>query len=232
MAIGVFSHLSSCTVEEDIPLSQVGNTFSLSSLKIRVKNLALALFLFPFDHELDRRRIVPRTTPDGPISQTKKTVRGHGVIIALNPFKQTHSYWLSLSTETLTRQLWGVASFLAPLPPPPPPRHRVQQPIAYQNRWDPSDQSGSGDDSDGGTSDSVGISNQSEFLPFEREDPVGEAVGVTEEVLAFAMNIAHHPETWLDFPLEEEDDIDDVREHSLFNCRIDFVFLPELRYLM
>ena len=35
---------------------------------------------------------------------------------------------------------------------------------------------------------------------------VGDAVGVTEEVLAFAMNIAYHPETWLDFPLEEEDE--------------------------
>ncbi|GFS44136.1 BSD domain-containing protein [Actinidia rufa] len=116
---------------------------------------------------------------------------------------------LSEFTETLTRQLWGVASFLAPPPPPPPPpppRQRVHRPIAYRNRWEPSDQSGSGDDSDGGASDSVGISNQSEFP----EDPVGEAVGVTEEVLAFAMNIAHHPETWLDFPLEEEDDIDAI----------------------
>ena len=116
---------------------------------------------------------------------------------------------LSEFTETLTRQLWGVASFLA-APPPPSPRHPVQRSIAYRNRWDPSDQSSSGDDSDGGSSDSVGISNQSEFLPFEREDLVGEAVGVTEEVLAFAMNIAHHPETWLDFPLEEKDDIDDL----------------------
>ena len=33
------------------------------------------------------------------------------------------------------------------------------------------------------------------------------AVGVTEEVLAFARNIAMHPETWLDFPLDEEEDL-------------------------
>jgi hypothetical protein len=34
------------------------------------------------------------------------------------------------------------------------------------------------------------------------------AVGITEEVLTFAMNIAMHPETWLDFPIDEEDDTD------------------------
>jgi hypothetical protein len=34
------------------------------------------------------------------------------------------------------------------------------------------------------------------------------AVGITDEVLAFARNIAMHPETWLDFPLDEEEDLD------------------------
>ncbi|KAK9065676.1 hypothetical protein SSX86_015077 [Deinandra increscens subsp. villosa] len=44
-----------------------------------------------------------------------------------------------------------------------------------------------------------------------REDEVEkiEAVGVREEALAFARNISHHPETWLDFPLSEEEDDDD-----------------------
>lgn len=37
---------------------------------------------------------------------------------------------------------------------------------------------------------------------------LGGAVGITEEVLAFARNIAMHPETWLDFPLDEEEDLD------------------------
>ena len=46
----------------------------------------------------------------------------------------------------------------------------------------------------------------SDFRTSEAEDRIGDAVGVTEEVLAFAINIAHQPETWLDFPLEEEDD--------------------------
>ncbi|CAA0834630.1 Zn-dependent exopeptidases superfamily protein [Striga hermonthica] len=31
----------------------------------------------------------------------------------------------------------------------------------------------------------------------------------SEEVLAFARDIAHHPETWLDFPFPEEDEFDD-----------------------
>jgi len=37
---------------------------------------------------------------------------------------------------------------------------------------------------------------------------LGGAVGITDEVLAFARNIAMHPETWLDFPLDEEEDLD------------------------
>ncbi|OEL34490.1 hypothetical protein BAE44_0004497 [Dichanthelium oligosanthes] len=33
-----------------------------------------------------------------------------------------------------------------------------------------------------------------------------DVIGITEEVLAFATNIARHPETWLDFPLLPDDD--------------------------
>ena len=33
-------------------------------------------------------------------------------------------------------------------------------------------------------------------------------VGITDEVLAFARNIGMHPETWLDFPIDEEEDLD------------------------
>ncbi|KAI8550105.1 hypothetical protein RHMOL_Rhmol06G0078500 [Rhododendron molle] len=103
-------------------------------------------------------------------------------------------------TETLTRQLWGVASFLAPPPPPPPPplppyHNRIDQAVADRDHWEHRDQS----------------RNEVESPPLELEDEiVGVAAGVTEEVLAFAMNIAHHPETWLDFPMEEEDDVDDL----------------------
>ncbi|CAK9167534.1 unnamed protein product, partial [Ilex paraguariensis] len=43
------------------------------------------------------------------------------------------------------------------------------------------------------------------------EDQIVDVVGITEEVLAFARNIAHHPETWLDFLLSEEKDINGMR---------------------
>lgn len=141
--------------------------------------------------------------------------------------------------DTLTRQLWGVASFLAP----PPSRTWAVGSVFDRQQCEPSDQSFSGAVSDEEAPDSVGFrggvgeiggrlrsaianpsSNReaseiahmdSEFLPFRSDgrDSVEEydfdgIPGITEEVLAFARNIAHHPETWLDFPLEEEDDLD------------------------
>lgn len=51
----------------------------------------------------------------------------------------------------------------------------------------------------------------SSLLPFAR-DMVGEfpgreaVVGLTDEVVAFANNIAMHPETWLDFPLPDDEE--------------------------
>ena len=33
-------------------------------------------------------------------------------------------------------------------------------------------------------------------------------VRITDEVLAFARNIGMHLETWLDFPIDEEEDLD------------------------
>ena len=33
-------------------------------------------------------------------------------------------------------------------------------------------------------------------------------VGITDKVLAFARNNRMHPETWLDFPIDEEEDLD------------------------
>ncbi|KAL3525581.1 hypothetical protein ACH5RR_013953 [Cinchona calisaya] len=49
----------------------------------------------------------------------------------------------------------------------------------------------------------------------------GGAVGVTDEVVSFVRDIAMHPETWLDFPLPDNDDNDDFnmsdtqQEHAL-----------------
>lgn len=57
----------------------------------------------------------------------------------------------------------------------------------------------------------------SNFLQFGSEEEALEArsaVGVTDEVLAFARNISMHPETWLDFPLPDDDDSDGT--HFLF----------------
>ncbi|KAK4860577.1 hypothetical protein QYF36_026477 [Acer negundo] len=104
--------------------------------------------------------------------------------------------------QTLTRQFWGVASFLAP-------------PADSNSNLDesrPSDQSDEEDPVNSG----IGVSEMdTNNLPFRSEENEEEeeeelaAVGITDEVLAFATNIAHHPETWLDFPLDEEDDLDD-----------------------
>ncbi|KAJ6722267.1 BSD DOMAIN-CONTAINING PROTEIN [Salix koriyanagi] len=156
--------------------------------------------------------------------------------------------------QTLTRQLWGVASFLAP-----PPDHSVSnldqsQPsdrsASYCDEREPSD-SGIGHDfaEIGGRLRNMS-KMASNYFPFGSEEngrenfrgenleelETGEfggedgddddwelegAVGITDEVLAFARNIARHPETWLDFPLDEEEDLDDFdlsdtqREHVL-----------------
>lgn len=63
----------------------------------------------------------------------------------------------------------------------------------------------------------------SNLLQFGDEDEAEArgAVGVTDEVLAFVRNIAMHPETWLDFPLPDDEDSDDFelsdaqQEHAL-----------------
>ncbi|GJZ20579.1 putative BSD domain-containing protein [Tanacetum coccineum] len=103
---------------------------------------------------------------------------------------------LSEFTESLAKQIWGVASFLAP-PPPPPPLPPLPQPDRNSEKED----------------DECEVSNSvREDLVEEKEK---EIVGVTEEVLGFATNIAHHPETWLDFPLSEDEDSDGVSVVSL-----------------
>lgn len=156
--------------------------------------------------------------------------------------------------QTLTRQLWGVASFLAPPP---------DQSVSNLDQSQPSDRSASSceerepsDSRTGHDFSEIGgrFRNMSKmasnYFPFgseengrenlggenleelETEDFGGEdgddddwelegAVGITDEVLAFARNIAMHPETWLDFPLDEEEDLDDFdlsdtqRKHAL-----------------
>ncbi|XP_050364911.1 uncharacterized protein LOC126783479 [Argentina anserina] len=106
---------------------------------------------------------------------------------------------LSEFQQTLTRQFWGVASFLAPPPPPPPPpppSHRLADPPDCDRSEPPDHRPGQSPIASNGYDD-------------EAEEEEEYAVGVTEEVLNFARNIAMHPETWLDFPLDEEEDLGD-----------------------
>lgn len=145
---------------------------------------------------------------------------------------------LSEITKTLTRQLWGVASFLAPPPPPEQTSSSssaLPRQIADSNPSQLSDHKAPEDEEDedvisGIRSDFAEISGRfktgisklsstktvseitkiaSNFLQLGSEEhEIGDAVGVTEEVLAFARNIAMHPETWLDFPLPHDEDSD------------------------
>ncbi|KAI3785160.1 hypothetical protein L1987_44273 [Smallanthus sonchifolius] len=147
---------------------------------------------------------------------------------------------LSEITKTLTRQFWGVASFLAP---PPPAEHSNKQ-------SDPSDPEDAAPEAISGIrrdfaeiggrfrsgisklSTNIDVSEITKLASnFLQISPDGgdyvlsrdaEAIGVTDEVLTFVRDITMHPETWLGFPLpEDEDDCDDFelsdaqQEHAL-----------------
>lgn len=148
---------------------------------------------------------------------------------------------LSELTKTLSRQFWGVASFLAP----PPPESSEQQPDHADEKEENSLRPPpSFDDTDelsdealiagirsdlseiGGRfktgisklSNNINVSEftkiASNFLQFGSEGEgveayeSGIAVGVTDELVAFARDLAMHPETWLDFPVPDDDGFD------------------------
>ncbi|KAK6923939.1 BSD domain, partial [Dillenia turbinata] len=150
---------------------------------------------------------------------------------------------ISELTKTLSRQFWGVASFLAP-PPPPQPSDRSLSSQSDRSTSEPSDSDEVPDSSGiaGIKSDFAVIGGKfksgitmlsnhkavseitklaSNFLPFgsgqeiNEEGLIGNVVGVTEEVVAFARNISMHPETWMDFPFEDNDDDDDSDEFDM-----------------
>ncbi|WJX35304.1 hypothetical protein P8452_23316 [Trifolium repens] len=139
--------------------------------------------------------------------------------------------------QTLTRQFWGMASFLAPPPTISQSDHNFPEQQQQQQHVDDaviSNQSSDmengiirGDDPDP-NSNTFGSDSER-----EQEFDIPSAVGITEEVLTFAMNIAMHPETWLDFPIDEEDDTDDFymsdaqRDHAVVVER----FAPRLAAL-
>ncbi|KAE8707013.1 hypothetical protein F3Y22_tig00110387pilonHSYRG00596 [Hibiscus syriacus] len=158
---------------------------------------------------------------------------------------------LSELTKTLSRQFWGVASFLAP-PPPDSPEQQADHPAEEAKPLgspsdDPDELSDEAlivgirsDLSEIGGKFKTGISQlsnninvseftkiASNFLQFGSEEEGLEkytslnAVGVTDEVIAFARDIAMNPETWLDFPIPDDGDFDDFdmsdeqEEHAL-----------------
>ncbi|GAV57735.1 BSD domain-containing protein [Cephalotus follicularis] len=139
---------------------------------------------------------------------------------------------LSEITKTLTRQFWGVASFLAPPPlpdqHPPPDPDSSDEAVISGIRSDFAEIGGKFKTGISKLSTNIGVSEitkmASSFLQIKSDEgglEAGDVVGVTEEVLAFARNIALHPETWLDFPVPDEDDFDDFdmsdaqQEHAL-----------------
>ncbi|GMI68011.1 hypothetical protein like AT3G49800 [Hibiscus trionum] len=158
---------------------------------------------------------------------------------------------LSELTKTLSRQFWGVASFLAP-PPTDSPEQQSDHPVEEEKSLgspseDPPELSDEAliagirsDLSEIGGKFKTGISQlsnninvseftkiASNFLQFGSEEEgleqyaSGYAVGVSGEVVAFARDIAMHPETWLDFPIPDDGDFDDFdmsdeqQEHAL-----------------
>ncbi|CAK8539616.1 unnamed protein product [Lathyrus sativus] len=143
---------------------------------------------------------------------------------------------ISEITKSLSRQFWGVASFLAPPPDPDhdsDPQTRDSDPNLHDEdviagiRSDFAEISGK---FKSGISKISGHKTVSEFTKIassflqigsDEEYDLDGVVGVTEEVVAFARNLAMHPETWLDFPLPDDPDSDDFdlsdaqQEHAL-----------------
>ncbi|KAF9678155.1 hypothetical protein SADUNF_Sadunf07G0005500 [Salix dunnii] len=133
--------------------------------------------------------------------------------------------------QTLSSQFWGVASFLSPQPSENDPHPDEDDAIAGIR----SDFAEIGGKFKSGISKLSTNKTVSEFTkiasdllqlgPDSNDDEIETiettALGVTEEVVGFARDVAMHPETWLDFPIPrvqyfEEFDISAAQqEHAL-----------------
>ncbi|KAG4193942.1 hypothetical protein ERO13_A06G024800v2 [Gossypium hirsutum] len=138
--------------------------------------------------------------------------------------------------QTLTRQLWGVASFLAPPPSPRTQSDRRLDDVSFSNlnRVEPSGsvafegaeiggrllKMAAAEDFPFGSGENEEENGRESENEDEEVDQVFNAVGLTDEVLTFARNIAHHPETWLDFPLDPDEDLDAALRFELCPCHI------------
>ncbi|KAB2076228.1 hypothetical protein ES319_A06G027400v1 [Gossypium barbadense] len=128
--------------------------------------------------------------------------------------------------QTLTRQLWGVASFVAPPPSPRTQSDRRLDDVSFSNlnRVEPSGSVAFEGAEIGGRLLKMAAAEDFPFGSGENEEENGgkvfNAVGLTDEVLTFARNIAHHPETWLDFPLDPDEDLDAALRFELCPCHI------------
>ncbi|KAM5576848.1 hypothetical protein ABKV19_007606 [Rosa sericea] len=138
---------------------------------------------------------------------------------------------LSELTKTLSRQFWGVASFLAPPPDAASPKPAEQgepsdpelseEDVIAGIRSDFAEIGGKFKSGISKLSSNMAVSeftkiasNLLQFGSEEEAEAAGLALGVTPEVLAFVRNVSMHPETWLDFPLPDDDEDSDDFELS------------------
>ncbi|KAK1422070.1 hypothetical protein QVD17_24938 [Tagetes erecta] len=135
---------------------------------------------------------------------------------------------LSEITKTLTSKLWGVASFLAP-----PVEHSNQQPdvsdpedvekeTVFGIRRDFAEIGGRFRSGISKLSSNLDVSEITKLASSMLQLSEDEAIGVTDEVLDFVRDVTMHPETWMNFPLsDDEDDAEDFelsdaqQEHAL-----------------
>lgn len=152
---------------------------------------------------------------------------------------------ISELTKSFSRQLWGVASFLAP--PPPDLNHDAASDPNRNPADDEEEDVIAGIRSDfaeiggrfkSGISKLSGHKTVSEItkiastflqLGSEQQRDLDGVIGVTEDVVAFARNVAMHPETWLDFPLPDDDpDSDGIFNYCRICLKILFAFRIEM----
>ncbi|KAI3777177.1 hypothetical protein L1987_46973 [Smallanthus sonchifolius] len=142
---------------------------------------------------------------------------------------------LSEVTKTLTTKLWAVASFLAPPPPaehsnqqsdPSDPAHAAPETIAGIRR-DFAEIGGRFRSGISKLSNNIDVSEITKLASnILQLSPDGdEAIGVTDEVLAFVRDVTMHPETWMDFPLSEDEE--DGEDFELSDAQQDHALAVE-----